>query len=460
MLTPLQACLFFLERELFHYYYFFWGDNPPLDHYQFSGIVLMSTIIQSEVVSGSPVSEAPVKQVLRSGRRKEFNVYVPSTKLTIKQIRDLIPDNYFERSLVTSFLYLARDLLQVATVYLIMHWAGVPLLNTLEASAATWNLHPYVTTAVVWLSKLFVWNAFWFIQGLNGTALWVLAHECGHQAFSPFRSVNDTIGLILHSATLVPYHSWRITHGNHHKHTNHLTKDTVFVPRKENKVIELVEETPLWLLWDMIRMFVFGWPAYLMFNVASQKYGRRANHFEPYCPLFRPEEARDVVVSDIGILATLLIIGACTYHYGISAVACWYVAPYLWVNFWLVYITYLQHSDVRIPHYSHDHWTFVRGAVAAVDRDYGALLNTWLHHINDSHVVHHLFSQMPFYNAISVTRKHIREILGETYINDHRSMCASLLQTMTECRYVVPSEGVCVFYGPNVHRYPAHTSGG
>jgi omega-6 fatty acid desaturase (delta-12 desaturase) len=38
--------------------------------------------------------------------------------------------------------------------------------------------------------------------------VWVIAHECGHQAFSSSQLVNDTVGFILHSCLLVPYFSW------------------------------------------------------------------------------------------------------------------------------------------------------------------------------------------------------------------------------------------------------------
>ncbi|CBZ30135.1 putative fatty acid desaturase [Leishmania mexicana MHOM/GT/2001/U1103] len=393
-----------------------------------------------------------MKSVLKAGLKKDVDVRVPSSELTIKQIQDQIPAKYFERSAVWSMFYVLRDICQLLVVYCIMYRAVMPALAGLEsrvyeAAGASWE-----SWALVSAVKLAAWNVFWFVQGLNGTAVWVLAHECGHQAFSPYRSLNNAVGLLLHSSVLVPYHSWRITHGNHHKHTNHLTKDTVFVPRKESKVIDLVEETPLVMVSKMLIMFIFGWPGYLLFNVASQEYGRRVNHFEPSSPLFRKEDAHDVVLSDIGIFAALAVLGLCTYQYGAHNVFCWYVVPYMWVNFWLLYITYLQHTDIRIPHYNHEHWTFVRGAVAAVDRDYGFLMNSWLHHINDSHVVHHLFSQMPFYHAIEVTRHHIKAILGDNYVEDRRPLIDALCTSWKECAYVVPSEGVSVFYGFNKKR--------
>jgi omega-6 fatty acid desaturase (delta-12 desaturase) len=54
---------------------------------------------------------------------------------------------------------------------------------------------------------------------LTGTGLWVLAHECGHGAFSPSRTFNNVVGWVLHSALLVPYFSWQLSHSKHHKAT-------------------------------------------------------------------------------------------------------------------------------------------------------------------------------------------------------------------------------------------------
>jgi omega-6 fatty acid desaturase (delta-12 desaturase) len=62
------------------------------------------------------------------------------------------------------------------------------------------------------------------------TGVWVLAHECGHQSFSDSELVNNTIGTICHSLLLVPYHSWRISHGKHHNNTGSCENDEVFAP--------------------------------------------------------------------------------------------------------------------------------------------------------------------------------------------------------------------------------------
>lgn len=93
------------------------------------------------------------------------------------------------------------------------------------------------------------------------TGVWVMAHECGHQAFSAHKWLNNVVGIVCHSALLVPYHSWRISHGNHHKNTCSMENDEVFVPptRADFDGMEVMEHSPLWNLVGVVKMLVFGW---------------------------------------------------------------------------------------------------------------------------------------------------------------------------------------------------------
>ena len=49
----------------------------------------------------------------------------------------------------------------------------------------------------------FAWVALWalygFAAGLVATGLWVVAHECGHQAYSESKFINNAVGWVLHS---------------------------------------------------------------------------------------------------------------------------------------------------------------------------------------------------------------------------------------------------------------------
>jgi omega-6 fatty acid desaturase (delta-12 desaturase) len=49
-------------------------------------------------------------------------------------------------------------------------------------------------------ARLAIWSLYGFWAGLFATGLWVIAHECGHQAFSEYKFINNTVGWILHSA--------------------------------------------------------------------------------------------------------------------------------------------------------------------------------------------------------------------------------------------------------------------
>ena len=47
------------------------------------------------------------------------------------------------------------------------------------------------------------------------------------------------------------------------------------------------------------------------------------------------------------------------------------VMPYLWVNHWIVAITYLHHTHPEVPKYEPEAWTFYKGATATIDRELG-----------------------------------------------------------------------------------------
>lgn len=55
---------------------------------------------------------------------------------------------------------------------------------------------PYLYT----FARVALWSLYGFANGLVGTGLWVLAHECGHQAFSESKALNNAVGWVLHSA--------------------------------------------------------------------------------------------------------------------------------------------------------------------------------------------------------------------------------------------------------------------
>lgn len=373
---------------------------------------------------------------------------VPPTSITMKQLRAAVPPHCFERNLLTSLKHLLIDLFMVTCMAL--------AINNLDRFGTTYGIPQ-------WLISYIVWPIYWWWQGAVLTGVWVLAHECGHQSFSPWKSVNDAFGLVLHSALLVPYHSWRITHGQHHKQTNLMTGDQVFVPATREEynhthgitvekglrkyrfaLQEAIEETPAGDMFGLFQMLSMGWWAYLVSNIAGQDYGPGTNHYNPKAKMFGARDYWDIIVSDIGIITAFAIIGTCWYNFGLLAVMKYYWVPYMFVNMWLVLITYLQHSDPAIPHYTAKEFNFVRGALCSVDRDYG-IYNILHHHIGDTHVAHHLFSQMPFYHAQEATEA-IKKVLGEYYCSDNTGIFEALRRSWVHCKFVDDEDGDIMYY--------------
>lgn len=105
-------------------------------------------------------------------------------------------------------------------------------------------------------------------------------------------------------------------------------------------------------------------------------------------------------------------------------------------------ITYLQHTDPTIAHYNASTWTFVRGAAATIDRDFGFIGRHLFHGIIETHVLHHYVSTIPFYNA-DVATEAIKLVMGQHYRSDVKDgpigFLRSLWTNVRTCQWVEPS---------------------
>jgi omega-6 fatty acid desaturase (delta-12 desaturase) len=205
---------------------------------------------------------------------------------------------------------------------------------------------------------------------------------------------------------------------------------------------------------------LLGWIVYLSTNISGQNYKGKAfwqvNHFNPNAPLFTREQRMSIIYSDIGMLLTLSALWVAYTHIGFANLALMYFVPYLWVNHWLVFITYLQHTDPAIPHYKKEVWTFERGAAATMDRDFGFIGRFIFHRIFENHVLHHLCSRIPHYNAEEATQA-IRKVMGTSYMSDKTNMFISLWRSARMCQYVSDKDNI-VFYR-NANRLGANYDG-
>jgi omega-6 fatty acid desaturase (delta-12 desaturase) len=108
------------------------------------------------------------------------------------EIKAVIPKECFVRSYVHSMYFVVRDtVMALACVYVAYH-----TLSTNLPSSGLLSLD-----GLLWCAG---WNIYAFWMGCVLTGHWVLAHECGHGAFSPNQTFNDICGFIGPAGPLYP----------------------------------------------------------------------------------------------------------------------------------------------------------------------------------------------------------------------------------------------------------------
>lgn len=372
------------------------------------------------------------------------------------QIKASIPAECFKRSYFWSLFYTARDLLIAGGfLYATSQVLSTDMPNLLEEPVqfATWVLG---------------WSFYAFWMGTIMTGPWVIAHECGHGAFSDSQDLNDLVGFILHQFLLVPYYAWQYTHAKHHRRTNHLMDGESHVPptKEDNGLGENYERNTFYAAWHeamgdgafaafQIWTHLFlGWPLYLLGLASTGRLGNDgkplngdiADHFRPNSRMFPSKIGFKIMVSTATTIASLAGLGYAMYEYGAVPVICWYWGPYFFTNAWLVLYTWLQHTDPSIPHYGEGEWTWVKGALSTIDRPYG-IFDFFHHRIGSTHVVHHLFHEMPWYNAQKATEavKAYLEPKG-LYNYDPTFWPLAMWRIAKTCHYVEGTEGIQYFH--------------
>lgn len=331
---------------------------------------------------------------------------------TLRELRDAIPARCFRPSTARSLAHLAFDLAALGLLYAAGAWverAGAP---------AAWHL-PIV-----------------FLQGTLFWSLFLVGHDCGHGAFSRRRGWNAVVGHLVHTPLLVPYHAWRLSHRIHHRHTGDAERDEAWPPLTRRAARALPPATRFLRL----RGFLLVFPLYLLRNGP----GRAGSHYDPDGPLFRAAERAAVrgSVAACGAAAAGLLAAAVAF--GPGTLARLWLAPWLVFGGWVSLVTYLQHTDPAVPWYRGEGWSYLRGALATVDRRYGAF--EWLHHDVGSHVVHHLFPRIPHYRLREASRA-IAPLLGPHRRTAREPVLRALWRAARGCQ-VVPETGTRVFYEP------------
>merc|ERR1712224_791607 len=191
------------------------------------------------------------------------------------------------------------------------------------------------------------------------------------------------------------------------------------------------------VLVNQVFLLVFGWPAYLLSGATGGSEYGLTNHFVPVKPfsdgLFPTEtHKKKVWISAAGVLA---VIGALTFastKVGFLPIFLLYVLPYMACNFWLVLYTWLQHTDVDVPHFNGDEWDWVKGTFMTIDRPYGPVLDFLHHRIGSTHVAHHVAHTIPHYHAKEATEA-LATAFPHIYLYDPTPLHKALWRVSRDC---------------------------
>ncbi|KAI5066107.1 hypothetical protein GOP47_0018731 [Adiantum capillus-veneris] len=338
---------------------------------------------------------------------------------TLADIRAAIPKHCWVKDPWKSFSYVVRD---------------VAIVFGLAAGAA-------------YINNWMVWPLYWFAQGTMFWALFVLGHDCGHGSFSSNKRLNDVVGHLTHSSILVPYHGWRISHRTHHQNHGHVENDESWHPIAKKLYNSLDSLT------RMARFSPFSMLAY-PFYLWGRSPGKTGSHYDPSSPLFVPSEKKDVLTSTACWSSMVALLVGLTFAIGPMWMLKLYVVPYWAFVVWLDVVTYLHHHgyDEKVPWYRGQEWNYMRGGLSTIDRDYGLFNN--IHHDIGTHVVHHLFPQIPHYHLIEATEA-VKPVLGKYYREPEKSLpfpvhlWKVLTKSFSEDHYV-DDEGEILFYRKDV----------
>jgi acyl-lipid omega-3 desaturase len=151
-------------------------------------------------------------------------------------------------------------------------------------------------------------------QGTIGCAIFLIAHDCGHNAFSNYKLINFIIGLISNTFFLTPYYSWRLGHQNHHINVQDINKDEVYYPYENEH--------------NYIVYIPFGWLWYIILGRGSRG-SQGYSFFNLNNPMYNTKKKKQKVLVSILSLAVFIILGF--FYVPIQFIIKYYL-PTVWVH--------------------------------------------------------------------------------------------------------------------------------
>ena len=265
--------------------------------------------------------------------------------------------------------------------------------------------------AVTAVPLLLLWGAMWLCLqvscwlclALSPVAaaflvrLFLIEHDCSHDACFRTRAGNDWVGRVIGVVTLTPYDYWRRTHAIHHATVGNLDGrgigDVMTLTVAEYRAASRPARIVYRLYRHPLVMFGLG-PAWLFLVQYRLPIGLMRAGWRPWASTMGTNAATGLVVAGLvwwlGLVPVLLI------HLPVALIAAS-------VGVWLFYV---QHQFEETSWSAPPDWSHAEAALHGSSHYDLPVVLRWLTANIGLHHVHHLSSRIPFYRLPEVMRDH------------------------------------------------------
>ncbi|AWW75840.1 fatty acid desaturase [Erythrobacter sp. KY5] len=277
--------------------------------------------------------------------------------------------------------------------------------RTPRASRSGWELAvTFLPFAATFAAMLFAVEAGYYIAllltpvaGLFLLRLFIIQHDCGHEAFFRKKGSNNWVGRGIGVFTLTPYDCWRRSHALHHASTGNLDArgfgdvDTLTVNEYMQK--GRIARGFYRLYRHPVVLLGLG-PAYLFL-------------LRHRLPVGLMKAGAIYWVSALATNAvTAAILVGLAFAFGIATTALVFVPVLVTAASIGVWLFYVQHQFDEVAWDNREDWEFHAHALAGSSYLH---LPGWLHWFTGNigiHHVHHLMSRIPFYRLPDVLKEY------------------------------------------------------
>lgn len=263
-----------------------------------------------------------------------------------------LPPHCMKKSLIRSTLNLVRDLLICSSI------AAFAILIKESPIGVFCSETSFVNQTV----NLVLWTFYAIAQGTVAFGVWVLGYEASGHRFSDYRIINHIIGMVLHSALLIPYRPRRA--------------------RKERQRASLMK--------------CLREDAFAILKIAS---------------------LTTWIIGKLLVAVMLFVCFCLAFQYGWYQLAKWYVGPWIVLNIWMLLYHWLlengpqdnEHMEIsgNTLHYFTYEWLRDMWPRATRGRKYPwtFFVDHLHHHLSFSHFIQAVDFDVPHYHAKEAFRK-------------------------------------------------------